>query len=47
MHVRHASAEAKLQWLEEANAFVGQFVEPEKLERWRAFIARDEEKRQK
>lgn len=47
MHFRSASAEAKLQWLEEANAFVRQFVAPEKQERWRAFVARDEEKRQK
>lgn len=38
LHVRNASAEAKLQWLEEANAFVRQFVEPETRARWRVFV---------
>jgi hypothetical protein len=28
------SAEAKLQWLEEANMFVNEFVSPEKLRKW-------------
>jgi hypothetical protein len=31
------SAEAKLQWLEEANMFVNEFVSPEKLRRWEEF----------
>jgi hypothetical protein len=31
------SAEAKLQWLEEANSFVNEFVSPEKLRRWEEF----------
>jgi len=31
------SAEAKLQWLEEANMFVNEFVSPEKLRRWEKF----------
>jgi hypothetical protein len=45
LHVRHASAEEKLQWLEEANAFVRQFLDPAKRERWRAYIAQDEDLR--
>ncbi len=32
---KDASAEAKLNWLEEANRFVNDFVPREKLERWR------------
>lgn len=32
------SAEAKLEWLEEANKFVNEFVPPEKLGKWREFI---------
>jgi hypothetical protein len=32
---KDASAEAKLNWLEEANRFVNDFVPPQKLERWR------------
>jgi hypothetical protein len=31
------SAEAKLQWLEEANRFVNEFVSPEKLRKWAEF----------
>ena len=31
------SAEAKLQWLEEANRFVNKFVSPEKLRKWEEF----------
>ena len=31
---RHMTAEEKLRWLEEANAFVRKFVPPERLERW-------------
>ena len=36
--LRDAPAEAKLQWLEEANAFVRQFVGARKLSRWKAFV---------
>jgi hypothetical protein len=32
---KDASPEAKLNWLEEANQFVNDFVSPEKLERWK------------
>lgn len=32
---KNASAEDKLNWLEEANRFVNDFVSPEKLERWK------------
>ena len=32
---KDASPEAKLNWLEEANRFVNEFVTPEKLERWK------------
>ena len=35
---RAASAEEKLDWLEEANKFVAEFVPEEKLRRWRRFI---------
>jgi hypothetical protein len=34
-HFKDASPEAKLNWLEEANQFVNDFVPPEKRERWR------------
>ena len=34
-HFRDASAEAKLNWLEEAARFVRDFVPPEKLEKWK------------
>ena len=33
-HFRNASAEAKLNWLEEAAQFVKDFVPPEKLQKW-------------
>jgi hypothetical protein len=36
---KDASPEAKLRWLEEANAFVNQFVSREKQERWARFVA--------
>lgn len=39
MQFRDVSAEVKLQWLEEAVAFVNRFVSAEKRERWRRFIA--------
>jgi len=32
---RDASPEAKLNWLEEANRFVNEFVSPSKLEKWK------------
>lgn len=34
------SAEEKLDWLEEANRFVSDFVPEEKIERWKAFVER-------
>ena len=37
---KDASPEAKLNWLEEANRFVNDFVSPKKLERWKKFIGR-------
>ena len=44
--LRSAPAEAKLQWLEEANAFVRQFVSARKLSRWKTFVMRDVKKRE-
>lgn len=35
---RKLSAEEKLDWLEEANKFVADFVPEEKIRRWRKFI---------
>lgn len=32
------SAEAKLEWLEEANKFVNEFVPPEKRRRWEHLV---------
>ncbi len=32
---KNVSAEARLDWLEEANRFVNDFVPPQKLERWK------------
>ncbi len=32
------SAEAKLEWLEEANKFVNEFVPPEKRRRWEYLV---------
>jgi hypothetical protein len=32
---KDAPAEAKLNWLEEANRFVNEFVTPQKRERWK------------
>lgn len=37
---RNATPEAKLNWLEEANRFVNDFVSPSKLERWKKFAGR-------
>jgi len=37
---RGVSAEAKLQWLEDANRFVRQFVSARKQARWRRFVNR-------
>jgi len=37
---KDASPEAKLNWLEEANRFVNDFVSPEKLERWKKIVGR-------
>jgi len=34
-YFKDASAEAKLNWLEEANRFVNEFVPASKLERWK------------
>jgi hypothetical protein len=44
LQFKDASAEAKLQWLEEAKEFIGQFVGPRKLERWKAFVMNSEKK---
>jgi hypothetical protein len=37
---KDVSPEAKLNWLEEANRFVNDFVSPEKLERWKRIAGR-------
>ena len=37
---KDASAEDKLNWLEEANQFVRDFVSPEKLEMWNKISGR-------
>jgi hypothetical protein len=37
---KDVSPEAKLNWLEEANRFVGDFVSPAKLERWKKISGR-------
>lgn len=37
---KDASPEAKLIWLEEANRFVSDFVDPQKLERWKKISGR-------
>jgi len=37
---KDATPEAKLNWLEEANRFVNEFVPPQKLERWRKISGR-------
>ena len=37
---KDASPEAKLNWLEEANRFVNDFVSPEKLEKWKKISGR-------
>ena len=37
---KDASPEAKLNWLEEANRFVNDFVPPQKLERWKKISGR-------
>jgi hypothetical protein len=37
---KDASPEAKLNWLEEANRFVNEFVPPSKLERWKKIAGR-------
>jgi hypothetical protein len=39
-HFKDASAESKLNWLEEANRFVRDFVSPEKLKRWKNISGR-------
>jgi len=37
---KDASDEDKLNWLEEANRFVNDFVSPEKLEKWNKITGR-------
>lgn len=37
---KDASPEAKLNWLEEANRFINDFVSPSKLERWKKIVGR-------
>lgn len=44
LQFKDASAEAKLQWLEEAKTFIGQFVGARKLERWKAFVMKGAKK---
>lgn len=39
-HFRNATAEEKLNWLEEARRFVVDFVAPEKLEKWKKLSGR-------
>ncbi|HWR72803.1 MAG TPA: hypothetical protein VN604_06515 [Nitrospirota bacterium] len=39
-YFKDASPEAKLNWLEEANRFVNDFVPREKLERWKKISGR-------
>ncbi len=39
-HFQDASPEAKLNWLEEANQFVNDFVPSRKLERWKKISGR-------
>jgi len=39
-HFKNASAEAKLNWLEEANRFVNEFVPAKKLERWNKIVGK-------
>jgi hypothetical protein len=39
-HFKDAPPEAKLDWLEEANRFVNDFVAPSKLERWKKIAGR-------
>jgi len=39
-HFKDASPEAKLNWLEEANQFVNDFVSQQKLERWKKISGR-------
>jgi len=41
LQFKDAPAEAKLNWLEEALAFVNRFVSAEKRERWRRFVEKD------
>jgi hypothetical protein len=38
---KDASAEAKLNWLEEANRFVNDFVSSQKQERWKKISGRE------
>jgi hypothetical protein len=40
MAFKDASAEDKLNWLEEANQFVNDFVSPEKLDLWKRISGR-------
>ena len=37
---KDVSSEEKLNWLEEANRFVNDFVPPQKLERWKKISGR-------
>jgi hypothetical protein len=38
---KDAPPEAKLEWLEEANAFVGRFVGKRKRQRWSALVIKE------
>lgn len=39
-YFRNATAEEKLNWLEEAQSFVIDFVSPQKLEKWKKLTGR-------
>jgi hypothetical protein len=41
MEFSKLSAEDKLNWLEDANRFVAEFLPEEKLKKWEKFIARN------
>jgi hypothetical protein len=43
MEFQGLSAEAKLQWLEEANSFVAEFVSIEKRKRWEEYLKKVQE----
>lgn len=40
--LQNTTAEERLQWLEEANQFVRDFVSPDKIERWQRYLQQQE-----